>query len=122
MQNAAGRGIKRGAPEPAGAGGYAGCPFESAGLGIYNISPIQIAAIQTENEHFRGRRVGCDRNVMHVAQAREHMDVGLVLAVGHGITEEQDEVDLVVRDAGRNLLLTALHTREISFNFETGCL
>ena len=84
-------------------------------------SSLQIQAIQTEDEHFSGCRVGCNRDIVHVTQAGNRMDVRFVLCVGHRITEKQHEVDLVVGDA-RVELLAPLRRVQVGADLQTGGL
>ena len=73
------------------------------GFGIDDVAPIQIAAGQTQHQHLcRGQIAGIG-DVVLVAQA---IDVGDVLVGGlvAGIVEAQHQIDLVVGDAGSDLL------------------
>ncbi len=68
---------------------------------IDDVAPVQIAAVKTEDEHFSRCRIGSDRDVVHIAQSCDRVDIRLVLRVGHRIAEKQHKVDLVVKRRAR---------------------
>ena len=77
------------------------------GFGIDDVAPIQIAAGQTQHQHLRRGQIAGIGDVVLVAQA---IDVGDVLVGGlvAGIVEAQHQIDLVVGDAGSDLLAAAV--------------
>ena len=79
------------------------------GHGMQHLSPVQVAALQTHDEQFRAGQVGGDGHIVLGAVADGLNHVGIVLGiVGVGVGEQQHQIDLVVGDAGVDLLMTAL--------------
>ena len=76
-------------------------------MGIDHQPPVQIAPGQAQNQHFRGGDVAGKGDIVLVAQVR---DIGHVLVCDLlvGVVKAQDHVDLVVGDAGRDLLAAAV--------------
>ena len=78
------------------------------GAGVHDLAPIQITAIQSHDQHLGGGDVGGHGDVVQVAHT-EQLVLGLVVACGGaGVAEIQKHVDLVIGNAGGDLLLTAL--------------
>ena len=77
-----------------------------------DIAPIEVAALQAVNEHFGGGDVGGQRDVVDIAQAQQGHFVGFTGLGVDGVAEEQQQIDLVAGDAGRDLLVAALNARE----------
>ena len=77
------------------------------GFGIDDVAPIQITAGQTQHQHLRRGQIAGIGDVVLVAQA---IDVGDVLVGGlvAWIIEAQHQIDLVVGDAGSDLLAAAV--------------
>ena len=86
-----------------------------------HFAPIQVAPLEAHDEHFSGGQVGGDGDVLLVAVADGLDHLGLVPGVGGiGIGEQQHQVDLVVGDAGIDLLMTALLMGKQQGNGQTG--
>ena len=77
------------------------------GFGIDNIAPVQVAPGQAQHQHLGGGDIAGIGDVVLVAQAGDIDDVrgGLL---GVGIVEAEDHVQLVIGDAGADLLATAV--------------
>ena len=82
-------------------------PKLKTGFGTEHLSPVQVAALEAHDEHFSGGQVGGDGDVLLVAVADGLDHLGIVPGVGGiGVGEQQHQVDLVVSDAGVDLLVT----------------
>ena len=77
---------------------------------MHDIAPIQIAALQAVDQHLGGGDVGGHGDVVHIAQAQQSHLVGLAGLCIDGVAEKQQQVDLIAGNAGRDLLVAALHT------------
>ncbi len=73
------------------------------------------------DEHFGGGGVGGDGDVVLVAQVDDIAHV-LVQLVAGGVVEEEDHVDLVVGDAGADLLGAALGVGQEELDGQAGGL
>ena len=90
-------------------------------LGIHDVAPVQVAPIQTQHQHLGGGQIAGKGDVVLVAQPG---DVGHILIGGLlvGVAEAQHHVDLVVSDAGRDLLAAAVGKGEEPVDGQTGGL
>ena len=87
---------------------------------MQNFTPIQVAALQTHNQHFSAGQVGSHGHIVLVAMAQGLHGLAVVPGIdGIGIGKQQDQVDLVVGDAGIDLLVTALLVRKQQGNGQT---
>ena len=59
---------------------------------------------------------------MHIAQAQQRHFVGLTGLCVDGVAEEQQQVDLVAGNAGRDLLVAALHPGQKTLYLQAGGL
>ena len=76
---------------------------------MQHLSPVQVATLEAHDEHFRTGQVGGDGHILLVAVADGFDHIGVVVgSVGIGIGEQQHQVDLIVGDAGVDLLVAAL--------------
>ena len=83
--------------------------FLILGLGMEHFSPIQIAPLQAHDKHFGGGQVGGDGHIVLVTMTDGLDHLGIVPGIdGIGIGEEQNQIDLIVGNAGIDLLMTAL--------------
>ena len=73
-------------------------------------------------KHFSRCRVGSDRDVVHIAQSCDRVDIRLVLRVGHRIAEKQHQIHFVAGNAGSDLLYAAQLAGEITMHRQTGGL
>ena len=76
-------------------------------VGIDDIAPVQIAPAETLDQHLRRRHVGGEGDAVAVAEAGDLINALLGTEIVR-VTEIEDEVDLVVCDAGADLLAAAL--------------
>jgi hypothetical protein len=74
---------------------------------MHDIAPIQIAALQAVDQYLGSGNVGGHGDVVHIAQAQQRHFVGFAGLCVDGITEEQQQVDLIAGDAGCDLLVAA---------------
>ena len=74
---------------------------------IDDLSPIQIAPLQAVDQDLRGGGVGGKGDVVLVAHLVDVLQVR-VQVVGLGVREEEDHINLVVSDAGTDLLAAAV--------------
>ena len=88
-------------------------------LGIDDIAPIQIAAGQTQHQHFGGGKVAGEGNVVLVTQPGDIGDI-LIDSLLVGVAEAQNHVDLVIGDAGRDLLAAAVGEGEEAMDGQAG--
>ena len=75
---------------------------------FYNVSPIEIAALETVDQHFGGSDIGSDGDIMHIAEPEK---VHIIRLMGLGvqrISEEDEHIDLVAGDTSGHLLVSAL--------------
>jgi hypothetical protein len=94
----------------------------SAVLGVDDVAPVEVAALQTMDEHLCGGDVGGQRDVVHITQAQQRHLIGLTGLCIDGVAEEQEQIDLVAGDAGRDLLVAALDARQESLDLQARCL
>ena len=74
-----------------------------------HFSPIQIAPLQAHDKHFGRCQVGGDRNIVLVTMTNGLDHLGIIPRIdGIGIGEEQNQIDLIVGNAGVDLLMAAL--------------
>ncbi len=64
------------------------------------------------DEHLCGGDVGGQRDVVHITQAQQGHLIGLAGLCIDGVAEEQQQIDLIAGDAGRDLLVAALDARQ----------
>ena len=80
---------------------------------MQNFAPIQVAALQTHNQHFGAGQVGSHGHIVLVAMAQGLHRLAVVPGIdGIGIGKQQDQIDLVVSQTGVDLLVTALLVRK----------
>ena len=94
---------------------------EGLGLGIDDIAPVQIAPCQTKDQHFGGGHIAGEGDVVLVAQLGDIQNV-LVGGALVGIVEAQHHVDLVVGDAGADLLAAAVFKGQKAVYLQAGGL
>ena len=61
-----------------------------SGLWIDDIAPIKVAAVEAVNQRLRRCNIGCNRDVVHVAQAKQVGFVGLMRLGAERIAEKQE--------------------------------
>ena len=88
------------------------------GFRVHDVAPVEVAAAEAEDEHFRRRHIAGKGDVILVAQAGNiaHALAGLFIA---RIVEEEHHVDLVVGDACADLLRAAVYAREEEVDGQT---
>ena len=92
---------------------------EGAAFGIDHIAPIQVAPCQAQHQHLRRGDVAGKGDVVFVAQPGDIGNViGHALAVGVG--EEQHQVELIVGDAGADLLAAAMGVGQEAVHVQAG--
>ena len=78
-------------------------------LAVDHFTPVQVAPLQAQDEHLGGGQVGSNGDILLVAVADGLDHLGVVPGVGGvGVGKEQHQVDLVVGDAGIDLLVATL--------------
>ena len=77
-------------------------------LQLYNLAPIEVAALEAMDEHLCRCDVRRHGNVIQVAETEQVFIVRLQCLLLHGVAEVQQKVDLVAGDTRRNLLIAAL--------------
>ena len=96
--------------------------LSAVSAGIYNLTPIKVAPLKCGNDDLCRCDVGCNGNIVKVAHT-EKLHFRLVdLGIGTGISEIEQYVYLVIRNAGSDLLFAACLTRHKSVYLKTGCL
>ena len=91
------------------------------GLGVIHLTPIQIASLQTHDEHFRTAQVGCNGHIVLITVADGFQHLVVVPGIGIvGIGKEQNQIDLIIRNAGIDLLMTSLLMGKQQRNGQTG--
>ena len=91
------------------------------GFAAQHFAPIQIAALQAHDEHFRGSQVGGDGHIVLVAvpDGLDHLAVVPGFS-GVGVGEQQHQVNFVICDPGIDLLMAALLVGKQQRNGQTG--
>ena len=79
-------------------------------LRVHDIAPVQISALKSVDQYLSSSDVGSHGDVVHIAQAQQSHLIRLAGLGIDGVAEEQQQVDLVAGNAGRDLLVAALHT------------
>ena len=89
-------------------------------LGIEDLAPIEISAVERGDNDLRGGDVGCGGYVASVAFLHERGIHEHGVGVIGLFSEVEKDVDLVVRDTGSDLLNAALASGKELFDFKTG--
>ena len=92
------------------------------GNGIDDLSPVEITMIERANEDLSRCNIGGNGYVVNVAKAQKIALHLAVVGIGRGIAEEEQKVDLVVRNAGCYLLRAAVLAEEESLDLESGSI
>ena len=89
---------------------------------MHALTVVQIALIQTAQQHLGGGNVGGNGYAVHIAQAEQILlgDAGGIRF--QRVTEEQHQIHFVARNAGSNLLHTAQAPGEITVHGQAGSL
>lgn len=87
-----------------------------------DVSPIEVASFETVDKDFTGCDIGCNRNAVHIAKAKQVDIVGFVGLAAERISEKEQEIDLVIAYSCSNLLGTAGRSGHIFLYRKTGCL
>ena len=77
-----------------------------ASLVVEHFTPIQIASLQTHDQHFCAGQIGSNGNIVLIAMADGFDHLGIVpgfFVVGIG--EQQHQIDLIVSDTSIDLLM-----------------
>ena len=74
------------------------------------------------DQHLGGGDVGGHGDVVHIAQAQQSHLIRLAGLGIDGVAEEQQQVDLVAGNAGRDLLVAALHPGQKTLYLQAGGL
>ena len=90
--------------------------------GIYDIAPVEVAALERVDERLSGRDVGRNGDIVHVAQAQKPRLVGLAGLRADRVAEKEQQVDLVAGDARRDLLVAALRPAQEAGYLQPGRL
>ena len=81
----------------------------SSVLGMHDVAPVEVAALKAVDEDFRSGDVSGQRDIVHITQTQQGHLVRLAGLCIDGVAEEQQQIDLIAGDAGRDLLVTALN-------------
>ena len=84
------------------------------GNGIDDLAPVEITVIERANQNLCSCDISGNGDVMNVAKAQKVALHLAVIGIGRGIAEEEQKIDLVVRNAGCYLLRSAVFTEEES--------
>ena len=92
-------------------------------FGFDHHSPVQIAALQTKNQHFCRGKVCRAGDIVHIAEPECAHDALIfpgirVVRVG----EHDNQINLIVRNARVHLLMAALIFRQEQRDGKIGCL
>ena len=68
-------------------------------MGVNDLSPIQISAIQCRNNHLSGGNVRGNGDIVQVTHAKKLLLGGIVLCRRASIAEIQKNINLIVRDS-----------------------
>ena len=80
---------------------------------FHHDTPIQIAALQSEDQHFGRGQIGRAGDIVRIAQAERAHDALILPRVGVvRVGEHQNKVNFVLRDARVDLLVAALIFRQ----------
>ena len=91
------------------------------GLGVDDIAPVQVPPLQAVDEDLRRGHIGGEGDVVLVAESGNILQIRVQI-VGLGIGEEKHHVDLVVGDAGADLLAAAVLVGEEELDRQAGGL
>ena len=90
-------------------------------LGVYDIAPCKVAALESENEDFGSGDVGGEGDGILVAGFGYEVEFFGVFG-SLRIAEEENQIDLVISNSCGYLLSTALSAGHICGYFQTGCV
>ena len=76
--------------------------------GIDDVAPIEVSALERMDQCFSGCDVGCDRDVVYVAESEQSGFVRFSWVGADRITKIEQQVDFIAGDAGRDLLVPTL--------------
>ena len=77
-------------------------------VGVDDIAPVQIAALQAMDEYLGCGDIGRDGDIVYVAQAQQIHFIGLMGLRADRVSEEEQQVDLVAGDARSDLLVAPM--------------
>lgn len=77
-------------------------------VGVDDIAPVQIAALQAMDEYLGRGDIGRDGDIVYVAQAQQIHFIGLMGLRADRVSEEEQQVDLVAGDARSDLLVAPM--------------
>ena len=90
---------------------------------MQHLTPIQVASLEAHDEHFGAGQVGGDGHIVLVAMADGLDHLGIIPGIGGiGIGKQQHQVDLIVGDAGIDLLVAALLMGQQQCNGQAGII
>ena len=88
--------------------------FLETRFGTDHFSPIQVATLQAHDQHFSRGQVGGDGHIVLVAVADGFDHLAVIPGVGSvGVGEEEHQIDLIIRNPGIDLLMTALDRKSV---------
>ena len=86
------------------------------------LAVVQIALIQTAQQHLGGGNVGGNGHAVHIAQAQQVLLVQAGSIHLERVTEEQHQIHFVAGNAGSDLLYAAQLAGEVTMHRQTGGL
>ena len=88
-----------------------------------HFTPVKIAPLQAHNGNFCAGKIGCNGHILLIAMTNGLNGLTVFPGIhGIGVTEQQNKIDLVIGDAGIDLLMTALLVRKQQRNGQTGII
>ena len=85
-------------------------------------APVKVAAFKRVDKRLGGSDIGCNGNVVNVAQAQQVDVVRLVGLCVQRVAEEDEQVYLVAGNAGGELLVAALRSAQKTLYVKPGSL
>ena len=88
------------------------------GLGVCDLTPVEVTSVQRANKHLGGCNVGRNGNVMKVTKSQQ---VQIVISAGiGGISEEEEHIYLVEGNSGSDLLGASGGAGKKTLYFQSG--
>jgi hypothetical protein len=89
------------------------CPLLHVLSEVQELARVFLIHVGTCDEKIGGRAIVGDRNIVHLRNAKQSLDVGIMRLGGERVGKEDDDIDLSVDDPRADLLIASERTAVI---------